>query len=71
LQAAAASGMPAASLGRLATWLPQGRVDRKREEAEEMLAAIRAHLDAGATALRVSWHMAETAAWRAAVAIPT
>ena len=71
LQAAAASGMPAASLGRLATWLPQGRVDRKREEAEAMLAAIRAHLDAGATALRVSWHMAETAAWRAAVAIPT
>jgi hypothetical protein len=41
-------------------------VDRKREDAEAMLAAIRAHLDAGVAPLRVSWRMAETAAWREA-----
>ena len=50
LQAAAASEFPAATSRRLSTWLPQGRVDRKREDAEAMLAAIRAHLDAGVTA---------------------
>jgi hypothetical protein len=58
--------MPAAPLARLSAWLPQGRVDRKREDAEAMLAAIRDHLDAGVAPLRVSWRMAETAAWREA-----
>jgi hypothetical protein len=66
LQAAATAGFPPAALSRLSTWLPQGRVDRKREDAEAMLAAIRAHLDAGVAPLRVSWRMAETAAWRVA-----
>ena len=40
-RAATASGLSAASLDRLAAWLPQGRVDRKRADAEAMLAAIR------------------------------
>jgi hypothetical protein len=32
-----------------------------------MLAAIRGHLDAGVTPLRVSYRMADSAAWRAVV----
>jgi hypothetical protein len=63
LRAAAASGVPAAPLSRLSAWLKRGRMDRKRADAEAMLAAIRAHLDAGVAKLRVSWRMAETAAW--------
>jgi hypothetical protein len=69
LRAAAAAGLPSAALDRLAEWLKRGRVDRKRADAEAMLAAIRAHLDAGVTPLRVSWRLAETAAWRAACRI--
>lgn len=66
LRAAIASGVPGDSLSRLAVWLKRGRADQKREDAEAMLAAIRAHLDAGVAPLRVSWRMAETAAWRSA-----
>jgi hypothetical protein len=68
LERAAGGEFPAATLGRLSVWLPQGRIDRKRADAEAMLAAIRGHLDAGVTPLRVSYRMAETAAWRAACA---
>ena len=67
LRAAIASGVPADSLSRLTVWLKRGGVDRKREDAEAMLAAIRAHLDAGVAPLAVAWHMAETPAWRIAV----
>ena len=66
LAAAATGGMPGAALRAFAAWLPGGRVDRKREDAAVMLAAIRAHLDAEVVPLRVSFRMAETAAWRAA-----
>jgi hypothetical protein len=47
-------------------WLPRGRVDRKRLDAEVMVAAIRAELAAGPVPLRVSYTLAESAAWRAA-----
>ena len=66
LARAAASRIPSPSLDRLAVWLPRGLVDRKRADSEAMLAAICAHLDAGVAPLRVSYRMAETAAWRAA-----
>jgi len=66
IEAAAAAGSPGEPLGRLAEWLPAGRVDQKRADAEAMLAAIRDHLSAGVAPLRVSYQMAETAAWRAA-----
>jgi hypothetical protein len=68
LRAAAAAGLPSAALRRLAAWLPRGRVEQKRADAGAMLAAIRADLDAGIAPLRVSWRLAETAAWRAACA---
>jgi len=66
LDAAAAAGLPAATLQAFADWLPQGRIEQKRQDAEAMLEAIRAHLATGAPPLRVSWRLAETAAWQAA-----
>jgi hypothetical protein len=67
LRAAEAAGIPAAPLSHLSAWLPQGRLDTKRADAEAMLEAVRAHLAAGMSPLRVSYGMAETAAWRTVV----
>ena len=58
--------LPERDRAALAEWLPRGRVDRKRGDAEAMVAAIRAELAAGVTPLRVSYTLAESAAWRAA-----
>jgi hypothetical protein len=66
MQSAAAAGLPEAALRDFADWLPDGQIDQKRLDAETMLEAIRSHLAAGASPLRVSWRLAETAAWRAA-----
>jgi hypothetical protein len=66
LERAATAGLPAGQLRALADWLPSGRIDRKRLDAEAMLAAIRAHLAVGAPPLQVSYILAETAAWQAA-----
>ena len=63
LQAAADRGLPAAALRAFADWLPSGRTDRKRLDAEAMLAAIRTP---GAPRLTVSYTLAETVAWEAA-----
>jgi hypothetical protein len=41
LRQAAEQGLPTADLEALRTWLPQGRVDQKREDALAMLRAIR------------------------------
>ncbi len=68
LERAASGEFPAAALGRLSAWLARGQVDRKRADAEAMVAAIQHHLGAGVTPLRASYRMAETAAWRAACA---
>jgi hypothetical protein len=46
LQHAAASGLSATTLHGLSAWLPAGRIDQKRRDAEALLAAIRAHLAA-------------------------
>ena len=66
LQSAAASGFSKEPLRDFADWLPQGRVDQKRRDAEAMLEAIHADLAAGAAPMRVTYELAETAAWRAA-----
>jgi hypothetical protein len=66
LGAAAGAGLPDGPLANFAAWLPAGRVDQKRRDATAMLAAIGRHLAAGAPPLRVSYRMADTAAWRAA-----
>jgi hypothetical protein len=66
VQAAAASGLPEAGLHEFTAWLPGGRVDQKRRDALAMLDAIRADLAVGVRALRVSYRLADTAAWVAA-----
>jgi hypothetical protein len=66
LERAAQAGFPADALRAFADWLPSGRIDQKRLDAEGMLAAIRAHLAVGAPPLRVSYTLAETVAWAAA-----
>ena len=65
-EAAAASGVPAAPLRALADWLPSGRIDQKRRDADAMLDAIRAHVASARPPLRVSYTLAETVAWEAA-----
>jgi hypothetical protein len=61
-----AGGFAAAPLRALGEWLPRGRVDQKRHDAEAMLAAIRAHLAGRPRPMRVTYELANTAAWRAA-----
>ena len=65
-RAASGAGLPAGPLRAFADWLPAGRIDQKRHDAELMLDAIRAHLAAGAPPLRVSYTLAETVAWETA-----
>jgi hypothetical protein len=65
-EAAAASGLAAVALRDLASWLPAGRIDQKRRDAEALLDAIRAHIATNPPPLRVSYTLAETVAWRAA-----
>jgi hypothetical protein len=62
----AAAGLPAALLKAFTDWLPTGRVDQKRRDALAMIDTIRAHLAGGVEPLRVSYRLAETAAWQAA-----
>jgi hypothetical protein len=64
--AAALAHLPERERAAFGEWLPRGRIDRKRLDAEAMIAAIRSELAAGVTPLRVSYALAESAAWRAA-----
>jgi hypothetical protein len=66
LQRAAASGLPATALRDVAAWLPSNCIDQKRRDADALLAAVRAHLAAEVPPLRVTYSLAETAAWEAA-----
>ena len=59
-QRAAAAGLPPGPLAELAAWLPSRQVDRKRGDALEMIAAIRAHLAAGVTPLTVVFRFQDT-----------
>jgi hypothetical protein len=63
---AAASGLSPSSLACLAARLPRGRVDQKRVDALEMVAAIRSHLAAGVTPLTVSYRFRDTGYHKAA-----
>ena len=53
-------------LDNLAAGLQCGQVDQKRTDALEMIAAIQAHLEAGATPLTVSYRFHDTGYHRAA-----
>ncbi len=63
LRLAAAGALPIAGF---AAWLPGGRVEQKRADALEMIAAIRAHLAAGVAPLTVSYRFHDTGYHRAA-----
>ena len=63
LRLAAAAALPIADF---AAWLPGGRVEQKRVDALEMIAAIRAHLAAGVAPLSVSYRFHDTGYHRAA-----
>jgi hypothetical protein len=63
LETAAKRGLSSDVLRRFADWLPDGHVDQKQIDAEQMLQAISAHLAAGVTPLQVSYEFAHTFAW--------
>ena len=66
IREAAVCGAPAASLHDFAAWLPQGRVDQKRLDAEAMLGTVGAHLRLGPPPLKITYELADTVAWQAA-----
>jgi hypothetical protein len=61
-------GLAPVLLERFAAWLRSGQIDRKRADALDMIAAIRAHLVAGVTPLTVSYQFQDTGYHKAAKA---
>ena len=59
---------PAGEIDALRAWLPQGRVDQKREDALAMLAAMRALLASGPEPMRVDYTLEWTEVWDDATA---
>ena len=59
---------PAEEIDALRAWLPQGRVDQKREDALAMLAAMRALLASGPEPMRVDYTLEWTEVWDDATA---
>jgi hypothetical protein len=66
LEAAAELDLPPVALRDFTTWLPAGRVDQKRRDAEAMLTAIHSYLTTKPGPLRASFRLADTVAWQAA-----
>jgi hypothetical protein len=66
LRCAAESGMPEAELARLRQWLPQGRVNQKREDALTMLRLMRRRLAQGLEPKTVSYTFEHTLMWESA-----
>ncbi len=69
LERAADHSMPPQELAALRAWLPQGRVDQKREDALAMLAAMQMLLASDPEPLRVDYAFEWTRMWDDAVAI--
>ena len=65
---AAEHSMPAEELEALRAWLPQGRVDQKREDALAMLAAMRMLLAGDPEPMRVDYTLEWTEMWDDATA---
>lgn len=73
--AAAAERIPEEALRRFAAWVPGGKVDQKRSDALEMIAAMADQLSRGVAPLAPSFAFAHTFAWeealrRAEAAVP-
>ena len=60
------SGLAETELAKLADWLPEGRVDQKRDDALAMLRTMRKRLGRGLKQNRVSYFFEHTAAWELA-----
>jgi hypothetical protein len=69
LRLATIRDLPLALLNDLAAWLGDRRVDRKRLDSLDMIAAIRAHLADGITPLTVFYRFQDTGYHQAAAAI--
>jgi hypothetical protein len=71
LAAAAGGGVPETAISAFAAWLPRGRVEQKRADAEALATEIATCLTQDRRPLKVGYQFAETAAWRAARARAT
>ncbi len=67
LRLAADRGVPAEELADFRTWLPGGRFDQKREDARQMLRAMRRWAAQGAAAADARFHFERTLLWETAV----
>jgi hypothetical protein len=65
----AAGAVPAEQIESLRAWLPQGRVDQKREDALIMLDAMRALLSSDPEPVRVDYTLEWTEVWDDATAV--
>ena len=63
---AAESGVASDELDGFAEWLPRGKVNQKRLDAEEMLGAILSHMATDASPFEASFQFAHTFAWEEA-----
>jgi hypothetical protein len=66
LRCASERGLPQADLARLWQWLPQGKIDQKREDALAMLRLMRRRLAKGLDPKTVSYPFEHTAMWESA-----
>lgn len=64
----APAGIPRQEIAALRDWLPQGRVNLKRQDGLEMLAAMRSFLEADPAPKQVAYSFAHTTLWDNAVA---
>ena len=67
LEIAVHSDVPSDKLNRLREWLPAGKIDQKREDALEMLRAMRAAVQGGLTPRVVDYKFENTVVWNALV----
>jgi hypothetical protein len=63
LECAVERSMPSGELAALCAWLPQGRVDQKREDALAMLAAMRSLLAGAPEPMQVDYALEWTVVW--------
>jgi hypothetical protein len=66
LKIAAERGLASQKLEGFADWLPRGKIDQKRIDAEEMLGAVLGHTRTNANAFVASYQFSHTFAWEEA-----
>jgi hypothetical protein len=66
LKLVAERGLAPEKLQRFADWLSRGKIDQKRNDAEEMLSAMVGHMETDVTPFQASYQFAHTFAWEEA-----